>query len=39
MIFMGKISTGHNFIEIVGGATILFICTSSDDGLYLHKVS
>ena len=30
MIFIGKISKGRNSI---------FLCTSSDDGLYLYKVS
>ena len=39
MIFIGKISKGHNSVKNEGGVTILFICTSSDDGLYLYKVS
>ena len=34
MIFIGKISKGHNFLKNVGGVTVLFLCTSSDDGLY-----
>ena len=36
---MGKISKGHNSIKNVGGVTVLVLCTSSDDGLYLYKVS
>ena len=39
MIFKGKISKGPNSVKYVGGVTILFLCTSSDNGLYLHKVS
>ena len=39
MIFIGKISKGHNCVKNVGGVTILFLCTLSDHGLYLHKVS
>ena len=39
MIFIGKISKGHNSVKNVGGVMILFLCTSSDDGLYLYKVS
>ena len=38
-IFMGKISKGHNSVINVGGVTVLVLCTSSDDGLYLYKVS
>ena len=30
-------SKGHNSIKNVGGDLVL--CTSSDDGLYLYKVS
>ena len=39
MIFIGKISKGPNSIKNVGGVTVLFLCTSSDGGLYLYKVS
>ena len=39
MIFIGKISKGHNSIENVDGVTVFFLCTSHDDGLYLYKVS
>ena len=39
MIFIGKISKGHNSVKNVGEVTILFLCTSSDDGLYLYNVS
>ena len=37
MIFKGKISKGPNSVKYVGGVTILFLCTSSDNGLYLTK--
>ena len=36
---MGKISKGQNSIKNVGGVMVLVFCTSSDDGLYLYKVS
>ena len=36
---MGKIYKGHNFVKKEDGVTILFLCTSSDGGLYLYKVS
>ena len=39
MTFIGKISKGHNSIKNVGGDTVLVLCTSSDDGSYLYKVS
>ena len=39
MIFIGKISKGQNSVKNVGGVTVLFLCTLSDDGLYLYKVS
>ena len=39
MTFMGKISKGHNSVKNVGGVTILVLCTLSDDGSYLYKVS
>ena len=39
MIFMGKISKGQNSVKNVDGVTVLVLCTSSDDGLYLYKVS
>ena len=38
MIFIAKISKGHNSVENVGGVAVLVLCTSSD-GLYLYKVS
>ena len=34
-----KDSKGHNSIKNVGGVMNLFLCTLSDDGLYLYKVS
>ena len=39
MIFIRKISKGHNFVKNVGGFMVLFLCTSSDNGLYLYRVS
>ena len=39
MIFIGKISKGHNSVKNIDGVTVLFLCISSDDGLYLYKVS
>ena len=36
MIFKRKFSKGHNFIKNVDGVKL---CTSSDSGLYLYKVS
>ena len=38
-IFIGKISKGHNSVKNECGVRVLFLCTSSDDGLYLYKVS
>ena len=34
-----KISKGHNSLKNVGGIMVLVLCISSDDGLYLYKVS
>ena len=34
-----KISKGHNSIKNVNGIMVLFLCTSSDDSLYLYTVS
>ena len=39
MIFIVKISKGHNSVKNVGGVAVLVLCISSDDGLYLYKVS
>ena len=39
MIFMRKISKGHSSVKNVDGVSVLFLCTSSDDGLYLYQVS
>ena len=38
MIFIAKISKGHNSVKNVGGVTVLFLCTSSVSGLYLYTV-
>ena len=35
MIFIRKISKGHNSLKNVGGVLILALCTLSDEGLYL----
>ena len=34
-----KNSKGHDSVKNVGGGTVLVLCTSSDDGLYLYEVS
>ena len=39
MIFIRKISKGHTSIRNVGGVSVLTLCTSTDDGLYLYQVS
>ena len=39
MSFKGKISKGHNSVKNVGGVMVLILCTLSDNGLYLYKVS
>ena len=39
MIFIRKISKGHISVKNVGGVSVLDLCTSSDDSLYLYKVS
>ena len=39
MIFIRKNSKGHNAVKNVEGVPVLFLCTSSDGGLYLYKVS
>ena len=38
MTFIKKISKGHDSVKNVGGVTVLFLCTSSDDGLYFYQV-
>ena len=38
-VFIRKNSKGHNSVKNVGGVSILSLCTSSDDGLYLYQVS
>ena len=37
-IFIRKISKGHNSVKNVGGVSVLVLCISSDDGLYLYQV-
>ena len=39
MTFIGKISKGHNSVKNVDGVMVLVLCISSDDGLYLYKIS
>ena len=34
---MGKKSKVHNSVKNVGGVSVLVLCTSSDDSLYLYK--
>ena len=34
-----KFSKGHNFVKNVGGVTVLVLCTSFDNALYLYQVS
>ena len=38
-IFIRNISKGHNFTKIVGGVTVLVLCTLSDTSLFLYPVS
>ena len=38
-IFIGEISKGHNSVKKVDGVSVSVLCTSSDGGLYLYKVS
>ena len=37
--FYSKIFKGPYFRKNVGGVTVLFLCTLSDDGLYLYQAS
>ena len=38
-LFIAKISKGLDSVKLyVCGVTVLFLCTSSDGGLYLYKV-
>ena len=39
MIFIAKISKGHNSVKNVGRVAVLVLCTLSDDDLYLYTVS
>ena len=39
MIFIRKISKGHNLPNTVGGVLFLVLCTLPDSGLYLYQVS
>ena len=36
--FHKKKSKGHNSVKDVGGVSVLVLCISSDDGLYLYQV-
>ena len=38
-VSLKKISKGHISVKYVDGVTVLFLCTLSDGGLYLYKVS
>ena len=35
MIFNRTISKGHNSVKNVGGVTVIFLCTSYDEGLFI----
>ena len=37
--FHSEIFKGQNFVKNVDGVTVLVLCISSDDALYLYKVS
>ena len=37
--FVGKISKGHNSVKMLMELHFFSLCTLSDDGLYLYKVS
>ena len=39
MIFIAKISKGHNSVKNIDGVTVLFLCPLPDGGLYIYKVS
>ena len=39
MIAILKLTEGHNSIKHVGRALVLYLCSSSNDTLYLYKVS
>ena len=39
MIFKPKISKGHNSVKTVCGVRVLVLCTPSDGGLYMYKIS
>ena len=39
MVFISKISKGHNSVKNVVEVTIFILCTLSDSGLYLYKLS
>ena len=36
---ISKVSKGNNSVNNVGGVMVSFLCTPSDDPLYLYKVS
>ena len=38
-IFIGKFSKGHTSVKSISGVSVLVLCTSSDNGLYLYQVS
>ena len=38
MVFIAKISKGHNSVKNVGRVMDLFLYKSSDGGLYLNKI-
>ena len=34
-----QLTKGHNSVNTVDGVTVLYLCTPSDDALYLYQVS
>ena len=38
MISIRKIIKGNNSAKNVGGVTVIYLCTSSDHGLYFYQV-
>ena len=39
MIFIRKLSKGHNSVQLLDGVSVLVLCKSSDNDLYLYQVS
>ena len=39
MLGWSQFTKGHNSVQAVNGVMVLYLCTSSDDALYLYQVS